>query len=119
LLQLLADGAALAPAPLDLSRPAPPLIYDREALFQTLGHSLAQLRKVSDRFVLFRAGQDYACVARSGATAKGAILLRVLGQKVTAVRLVSCPALLKRLQILMIASWGGDSQPESTDPQRN
>lgn len=119
LLPLLADGAALAPAPPDLSKPAPPLIYEREVLFQTLGHSLAQLRQGSDRFVFFPFGQDHACVARSGATAKGAILLRVLGQKITAIRLVNCPALLKRLQILMIASSGGDSQPGSTHPERN
>jgi len=110
LLNLLSDDAALAPAPPDLSQPAPPLIYDRKVLFQTLGNSLAQLRQGSDRFVVFPAGQDYACVARSGATAKGAVLLRVLGQKVAAVRVVICPALLSRLQILMTASVGGEGQ---------
>jgi RNA polymerase sigma factor (sigma-70 family) len=110
LLQLLADGAALAPAPPDLSQPAPPLIYDREILCQTLGNTLAQLRNVSDRFVVFPFGQDYACVARSGRTAKGAILLQVTQQKVAAVRLVNCPVLLHRLQMLMALYPGGDDK---------
>jgi len=112
LVQLLSDGAALAPAPPDLTKPAPPLVYDREALFQILGKSLAQMKQGSDGFVLFSVGQDYACVARSGRTAKGAILLRVLGQKVAGVRVVICPALLNRLKILMTASTGGDGQSE-------
>jgi RNA polymerase sigma factor (sigma-70 family) len=115
LLQLLSDHAELAPAPADLSKPAPPLIYDRETLLQTVGNALAQMRSVSDCFVVFPMGQDYACVARSGRTAKAAIVLRVIEQKVTALRLVSCPALLHRLQILMTASPGGDGQPESTN----
>jgi len=110
LLQLLADGAALAPAPPDLTKPAPPLVYDREVLFQILSKSLAQMRQGSDRFVLLSVGQDYAYVARSGRTAKGAILLRVLGQKVAGVKMVICPALLNRLKILMTSSSGGDDQ---------
>ena len=113
LLNLLSDGAALAPAPPDLTKPAPPLVYDREALFQILGKSLAQMRQGSDRFDFFPVGQDYACVARSGRIAKGAILLRVLGQKVGAVRVVICPALLNRLKILMTANTGGDGQSET------
>jgi len=111
LLNLLSDGAALAPAPADLSKPAPPLIHDPELLLQTLGRSLAQMRAGSDCFVLFPVGQDYACVARKGTSANGAVLLRVLDQKVAAVRLVSCPALLKRLQILMTAGPDGESHP--------
>src|SRR5215475_4239668 len=42
LLRLLSYCAALAPAPKDLSQPAPPLIYDRNILFQTLRSSLSQ-----------------------------------------------------------------------------
>ena len=118
LLNLLADGAALAPAPADLSTPAPPLIHDREVLFQTLGNCLERMRELSDRFVVFPIGQDYACVAQSGTSAKGAILVRVLAQKVAAVRVVSCPALLNRLWILMSVSLGGEGQAEST-PQNN
>ena len=110
LLQLLSDGAALAPAPADLSKPAPPLIYDREMLFQTLGTALARMRNGSDRFTFFPIGHDYAYVARRGITAQGAILLRVIEQKVAAVRLVSCPALLHQLQILMALSSSGDCQ---------
>lgn len=110
LLQLLSDGAALAPAPADLSKPAPPLIYDREMLFQTLGTALSRMRNGSDRFTLFPIGHDYAYVARRGITAKGAILLRVIEQKVAAVQMVSCPALLHRLQILMALSLSGDCQ---------
>jgi RNA polymerase sigma factor (sigma-70 family) len=106
LVRLLSDGATLAPAPADLSQPAPPLIHDRKVLFQTLAHSLAQFRAASDRFMVFPMGQDYACVARSSRTAKGAILVRVLEQKVAAVRVVICPALLNRLQILMTANDG-------------
>jgi RNA polymerase sigma-70 factor (ECF subfamily) len=113
LLNLLSEGATLAPAPRDLSQPAPPLIYDREVLHQTLGNSLAQFRQGSERFVLFPVGHDYAFVARSGRTAKGAILLRVLGKKVVAVKVVICPALLNRLNILMTASTGGEGHPES------
>src|SRR5207302_10446199 len=90
--------------------PVPPLIRDREVLFQTLGNTLAQMRNASDRFVLFPIGHDYAYVARCGITAKGAILLRVIEQKVTAVRLVSCPVLLHQLQILMALNPGGDSE---------
>jgi RNA polymerase sigma-70 factor, ECF subfamily len=110
LLQLLSDGAALAPAPADLSKPAPPLIYDREMLFQTLGTALAQMRDGSDRFNLFPIGHDYAYVARRGITAKGAILLRVIEQKVAAVQMVRCPALLHRLQILVALSPRGECQ---------
>jgi RNA polymerase sigma-70 factor (ECF subfamily) len=113
LLQLLSDGAALAPAPPDLTKPAPPLIHDPEVLFQTLGKSLAQMRQGSDRFVLFPVGQDYACVARNGRNAKGAILLNVLGQKIAGVRVVICPALLNRLKMLMTANTGGDGQAEN------
>ena len=113
LLQLLSDEAALAPAPADLSKPAPPLIYDRDMLFQTLTDSLAQLRSASDRFVLFPIGQGYAYVARCGRAAKGAVLLHVRDQKVAVVRLVSCPALLHQLQILMALNLGGDGQPAS------
>ena len=112
LLNLLSDGAALAPAPPDLSKPAPPLIYDRKILFQALGNSLATLRQGSDRFAFFQVGQDYACVARSGAIVRGAIILRVLAKKVAGVRVVICPALLNRLKMLMTASTGGDGQPE-------
>jgi RNA polymerase sigma-70 factor (ECF subfamily) len=114
LLQLLSDGAALAPAPADLSKPGPPLIYNREILFQTLGKALAQMRDVSDRFVVFPIGQDYACVARRDRAAKAAIVLRVLDQRVAAIRLVSCPALLHRLQILMTVSPDEESDSGST-----
>ncbi len=118
LLQLFSDGAALAPPPADLSKPAPPLVYDREILCQTLGASLSQMRDGGARFVIFPIGHDYACVARSGTTVKGAILLRLLEQKVAAVRLVSCPVLLHKLQILTAVALGGDEhgdcQPGST-----
>ena len=114
LLQLLADGAALAPAPADLSQPAPPLIYDREIFCQTLGNTLAKIRNVTDRFVMLPIGHDYAYVAQCGRTAKGAIILRVIEQKVVAVRLVSCPALLHRLQILLALCPGGESESGST-----
>jgi RNA polymerase sigma factor (sigma-70 family) len=110
LLELLADGAALAPAPADLSQPAPPLIYDRQILCQTLGNTVARMHNISERFVVFPFGQDYACVARSGRSVKEAILLRVLEQKVAAVRLVKCPVLLHQLQILMALSSGGDGE---------
>src|SRR5262249_34630562 len=50
LLRLLSDGAALAPAPKDLSQPVPPLIYDRNILFQTLRSSLSQMRESSEGF---------------------------------------------------------------------
>jgi RNA polymerase sigma factor (sigma-70 family) len=113
LLQLLSDGAALAPAPRDLSQPAPPLIYDRKVILETLGSSVSQMREHSDRFVVFSVGQDYACVAGSGRTAKAAILLRVFDEKVAGVRLVRCPALLHKLQILMAASSGVDGELES------
>jgi RNA polymerase sigma factor (sigma-70 family) len=114
LLHLLSEEAALAPAPADLSKPVPPLIYDREILFQTLGNALAQMRNISERFVLFPIGQDYACVARCGKTAKAAIVLRVRQQKVAALRLVSCPALLHRLQILMTVNSDGEGESPST-----
>ena len=114
LLKLLSDEAALARDAGDLSKPVPPLIHDREILFQTLGNSLAQMRDASDRFVLFPIGHDYAYVARCGTTARGAILLRVIEQKVAAVRLVSCPVLLHQLQILMALSPGGDCQTRNT-----
>jgi hypothetical protein len=71
------------------------------------------MRAGSERFVVFSIGQDYACVARSGTTAKAAILVRAREQKVAAVRLVRCPALLHKLQILMSVSPGGEGQPES------
>jgi hypothetical protein len=113
LIELLSDGAALALAPKDLSQPAPPLIYDSKILFETLGSSLSQMRAGSEQFVVFPVGQDYACVARSGRTAKAAILLRVVKQKIGAVRLVICPVLLHKLQILMAVSSGSDGQPGS------
>jgi hypothetical protein len=72
------------------------------------------MRKASDHFVLFPIGHNYAYVARSGTTANGAILLRVIEQKVAVVRLVSCPVLLHQLQILMALSSGGDCQPGNT-----
>src|SRR2546421_10701020 len=50
LLKLLSDEAVLARGAGDLSKPAPPLIHDREILFQTLGISLAQMRNASDHF---------------------------------------------------------------------
>jgi RNA polymerase sigma-70 factor, ECF subfamily len=112
--ELLAEGAALAPAPADLTQPTPPLIYDREILFQTLRNALGQMRHVSDGFVVFPVGQDYACVARSGTTAKAAVLLRVNEQRVAAVRLVRCPVLLRELEMLMTLSPGGDSGSGST-----
>jgi RNA polymerase sigma-70 factor (ECF subfamily) len=114
LLKLLSDEAALARDGGDLSKPVPPLIHDREILFQTLGNTLAQMRNGSDRFTLFPVGHDYAYVARRGTTAKGAVLLRVIEQKVAALRLVSCPVLLHQLQILMALSPGGDCQPGNT-----
>ena len=114
LLKLLSAEAALARDAGDLSKPVPPLIHDREILFQTLGNALAQMRNGSDRFVLFPIGHDYAYVARCGITAKGAVLLRVIEQKVAAVRLVSCPVLLHQLQILMALSPGGDCQTTNT-----
>jgi RNA polymerase sigma-70 factor (ECF subfamily) len=114
LLHLLSAGAALARDPGDLSKPVPPLIHDREILFQLLQNTLAQIRNGSDPFVVLPIGHHYAYVARCGRIAKGAILLRLKEQKVTAVRLVSCPVLLHRLQILMIASPGGDCQPGDT-----
>jgi RNA polymerase sigma factor (sigma-70 family) len=113
LLQLLSDGASLAPAPADLTKPAPPLVHDRGILVQTLGHSLAQMRHGSDQYVLFPVGQNYAYVARSGKTTTGAILLRVIGHKVAGITVVICPALLNRLNILMTANTGGDGQLES------
>src|SRR5205085_6194065 len=114
LLKLLSDEAALARDAGDLSKPVPPLIHDREILFQTLGNSLAQMRTVSDHFSLLPIGHDYAYVARCGITAQGAVLLRVIEQKVAAVRLVSCPVLLVQLQILMALSPGGDAQIRNT-----
>ena len=114
LLPLLSEGAALARDPGDLSKPVPPLIHDREILSQILRTTLAQIRNASDSFVVLPIGHHYAYVARCGRTAKGAILLRVIEQKVAAVRLVSCPVLLNRLQILMSVSPGGDCQPGDT-----
>src|SRR6266446_2475165 len=90
LLKLLSAESALARDAGDLSKPVPPLIHDREILFQTLGNSLAQMRNGSDRFTLLPIGHDYAYVAHCGITAKGAILLRVIEQKVAALRLVTC-----------------------------
>src|SRR5881394_1765321 len=101
LLKLLSAEAALAPAQPDLSKPVPPLIYDREIFLQTLRDALAQMRNVSEDFVIFPIGPDYACVARSGTTAKRAIFLRVSEEKIAGVRLIICPALLHELQILM------------------
>jgi RNA polymerase sigma-70 factor (ECF subfamily) len=115
LFRLLSNEAALARDPGDLSKPVPPLIHDREILSQTLANSLAQMRNASDRFVLFPIGQDYAYVARSGGAAKGAILLRVIDQKVAVVRLVSCPVLLHQLQILMALSTAGEGQIETNN----
>ncbi len=115
LFRLLSNEAALARDPGDLSKPVPPLIHDREILFQTLVNSLAQMRNGSDRFVLFPIGQDYAYVARSGLAASGAVLLRVSDQKVAAVRLVSCPVLLHQLQILIALSTGATGHPENND----
>jgi RNA polymerase sigma factor (sigma-70 family) len=114
LLPLLSDGAALARDPGDLSKPVPPLIHDREILFEILRNTLAQIRNASDGFVVLPIGHHYAYVVRRGRTARGAILLRVIEQKVAAVRLVSCPVLLHRLQILMSVSPGGDCQPGDT-----
>src|SRR5512133_244473 len=99
LIGLLSDDAALARDPGDLSKPVPPLIRDPQILFQTLGNALSQMRNNSDGFAVFPVGRDYACVARSGRTAQGAILLRVDERKVGAVRLVTCPALLRQRQI--------------------
>jgi hypothetical protein len=42
---------------------------------------------------------------------RGAILLRVITQTVAALRLVSCPAPLHQLQILMAISTSGDGEP--------
>jgi hypothetical protein len=113
-MKLLSEEAALARDGGDLSKPVPPLIHDREILFQTLGNNLAQMRNGSDGFTLFPIGRDYAYVARCGIRAKGAILLRVIEQKVAAVRLVSCPVLLHQLQILMALSPDGDCQSTNT-----
>lgn len=115
LLQLLSEGATLAPAPADLSQPAPPLIHDRGVVIQTLANFVAQMRTVSERFALFPIGRDYACVGRTGTTAKAAILLRFRDQKVAAVKVVRCPALLHKLQILMSVSSGENGQPEGAD----
>src|SRR5436190_4796825 len=114
LLKLLSHEAVLARDAGDLDKPVPPLIHDPEILFQTLGNSLAQMRNGSDRFNLFAMGHDYAYVACGGITVRGAILLRVIQQKVAAVRLVSCPVLLHQLQILSALSPGGDSQTVNT-----
>ena len=114
LLELLSNGAALTPAPRDLSQPAPPLIYDRNTLFETLGSSLSQMRAGSDGMIVFTVGRDHACVARSGRTATAAVLLRVIDEKVASVRLVRCPALLHKLQILMAANSGGYDQSEGS-----
>jgi len=103
LLQLLSPEAALAPAPADLSKPAPPLIHDRKVLFETLRNALAQMRSVSDGLFIFPVGDDYACVAGIGPT-PNAVLLRVVGPQVAAVRLVSCPVLLQELETLMTAN---------------
>jgi RNA polymerase sigma-70 factor (ECF subfamily) len=101
LVQMLSAGAALAPAPADLSKPAPPLVHDRGTLFQMLRDALAQMRNVSDGLFVFPVGDDYACVGRTGPTCNGAVLLRIIGPEVAAVRLVNCPALLQELQTLM------------------
>ncbi len=119
LLQLVSDGAALARDPGDLSKPVPALIHDREILCQMLRNTLAQIRNVSDGFGVFPFGHDYAYVARCGRIAKGAILLRVKEQKIAAVRLVSCPVLLHRLEILMSVSPDGDCQPGELPQQLN
>jgi RNA polymerase sigma-70 factor (ECF subfamily) len=115
LLGLLSDGAALAPAPPDLTQPAPPLIYNRELICQAMGNSLSQMRGKSDRFVLFSIGQHFACVACDGRIPKGAILLRVLDEKVAAIKLVICPALLNRLHIFMTANKGENGASESAN----
>jgi RNA polymerase sigma-70 factor, ECF subfamily len=115
LLSLLSEEAALAGDAGDRSKPAPPLIRDPQTLLQTLGNTLTDLRRLSDRFVFFPVGHDYACVARAGRTAQGAILLRVIERKVAAVRLVKCPALLQQLQVLMAATTGEDLQEGSTN----
>jgi RNA polymerase sigma-70 factor (ECF subfamily) len=114
LLELLRDEAALAPAPSDLSQPAPPLVYDRSILFQTLRNTLAQMRSISDDIVVLPIGRDQACVARKGASAKAAILLSIHEEKVAAVRLVKCPALLQELEILMTFVHGGDNPSGTT-----
>src|SRR5688500_9717384 len=57
LLQLLSAEAALAPAPADLTKPAPPLIHDRNTFVETLRNALAQMRSVSDGLFIFAVGQ--------------------------------------------------------------
>jgi RNA polymerase sigma-70 factor (ECF subfamily) len=114
LLKLLSAEAALARDAGDLSKPVPPLIHDREIMFQTLANAVARMRNASDRLTLLPVGQDHAYVAHSGVTVTGAILLRVIDQQVAAVRLVSCPVLLHQLQILMALSPGGDCQTTNT-----
>jgi len=114
LLKLLANDAVLAQGAPDLSKPAPPLIHDREVLLQTLRTALHDMRQSSDDFALFPIGQNYACVARSGGTARRAILLRLSAQKVSAVRLVSCPVLLRQLQILLAMNSADDCQQANT-----
>lgn len=115
LVSLLTEEAALARDPGDLFKPAPPLIRDPHIMFQTLGNTIAELRKISDRFVFFPVGHDYACVARTGRKAQGAILLRVMEEKIATVRLVSCPAPLRQLQILMAVTIGKDLPKGSTN----
>jgi RNA polymerase sigma-70 factor (ECF subfamily) len=115
LVSLLSEEAALARDPGDLSKPSPPIIRDPQILFKTLGNTLADLRSVSDRFLFFPVGRDYACVARAGRTTRGAILLRVVEQKVAAIRLVSCPSLLRQLKILMAVHTGEDFQEGSAN----
>ena len=115
LLQLLSDSASLAPAPADLSQPAPPLIHDRELILRTLRDAVAQMRNVSEALYLIPVGHDYACVAHSGGTASGAVLVRVSGQKIAAMRLVKCPALLRELHTLMRLNVGGSHTSEGVD----
>jgi RNA polymerase sigma-70 factor (ECF subfamily) len=112
LLALLSEDAALAPAPPDLSKPAPPLIYDRAIIFRTLSDALRQMRNCSAQLDLVPLGHDYAYVAHTNRTVTAAILLRVIEQKVAAVRLVICPVLLRQSQILMALNLREDSQAE-------
>ena len=113
LLRLLSDGAALAPAPRDLSEPAPPLVHDRKILFEMLRDALAQMRGVSEDLFVCRVGDDYACVS-GGGTPGQEVVLRIVGPKVAAVRLVKCPVLLQELEVLMTIMPGGSGQQDDT-----
>lgn len=105
LLDVLSGDAVLMRDGGDLSRPAPPALSGL-ALRQELRNALGRMKAGSSRLVFSgRLSGEHLVLAEHDGHVLGALLFKVKRDQIRSIRVVTCPALLRQVRILLACQF--------------